>query len=95
MSRRLGSEAEDCATIDDVGRAILYESSAAQIASAPEIGPGSWKFFVSMHVENFGYWSCSASLVCAGSAAAEQYAAAAEQYTGGAEQYSTATQSDW
>ncbi|KAF8332441.1 hypothetical protein F5887DRAFT_996824 [Amanita rubescens] len=29
----------DCATVDDVGRAILYESSAAQIASAAAIGP--------------------------------------------------------
>jgi hypothetical protein len=31
----------DSATIDDVGRAILYESSAAQIAAAAVIGPGS------------------------------------------------------
>ncbi|KAF8348892.1 hypothetical protein F5887DRAFT_540577 [Amanita rubescens] len=31
--------APNCATIDDVGRAVLYESSAVQIASAAVIGP--------------------------------------------------------
>lgn len=41
MSRRLVSGAPNCATIDDVGRAVLYESSAAQIASAAAIGDGS------------------------------------------------------
>src|SRR6266550_1937674 len=41
MSRCLASEVPDCATIDGVGRAILYESSVAQVASAAVIGPGS------------------------------------------------------
>ena len=41
MSCCLGSGAPDCATNDDVGRAILYEGSAVQIASAAAIGPGS------------------------------------------------------
>jgi hypothetical protein len=41
MSRRLATDSPNCATIDDVGRAIIYESSAAQIASVADIGPGS------------------------------------------------------
>ena len=41
MSRHLASGAPNCATIDDVGHAILYESSAAQITSAAIIGPGT------------------------------------------------------
>jgi hypothetical protein len=40
MSCRLVSGAPNCASIDDVGRAVLYESCAAQIASAAIIGAG-------------------------------------------------------
>lgn len=41
MSRRLGSLQRPSATVDDVGRAIVYEVTAAQIASAAAMGPGS------------------------------------------------------
>ena len=43
MLCHLASGDLNCATVNDVGRAILYESSAAQIASAAAIGPGLWK----------------------------------------------------
>ncbi|KAK2459544.1 hypothetical protein APHAL10511_008450, partial [Amanita phalloides] len=39
MSCHLGSQMPACATIGDVGHAILYESSVAQVASAAVIGP--------------------------------------------------------
>lgn len=43
MSHCLCSGVPTCVTIDDVGSAILYKSSAAQIASTAVVGPGSWK----------------------------------------------------